>query len=116
MSDKKPTSRFKEPAGRPHYVRQWRKYRGYTQEQLAERAEMSPANVSQIENSKQDYTQATLERLASALQCEPADLLMRDPSQTEVPWSLWEQAKTSQREQIISIMKVIVGDTTETDD
>ena len=46
--------------------------------------------------------------------CEPADLVMRNPLDTEAPWSLWDQADKGKREQIISIMRVIVGGKTGT--
>ena len=36
---------------------------------------------------------------------------MRDPTDTDAPWSLWDQAKQGEREQIISMMKIIIGKT-----
>ena len=62
-----------------YYFRAWRKYRGLTQEQLAERVEMSVSSISQIETGQQGFTDSTLQALAHALQCEPGDLLSRDP-------------------------------------
>ncbi|MRI57383.1 XRE family transcriptional regulator [Methylobacterium sp. DB1607] len=109
MAGSKVRTRFKQPRGRPHFIKEWREYRGLKQEQLAERIGKSVATVSQIESRKQDYTKTTLEAIADALMCEPADLVMRNPLDTEAPWSLWDQADTGKREQIISIMKVIVG-------
>jgi transcriptional regulator with XRE-family HTH domain len=105
MVEKKVTTRFKTPPGRPTYIRAWRKYRQLTQEQLAERAEMSPGNLSQLENQKQDYTRSTLERLAEALNCDPVDLLIRDPNDPEGIWSLWDQAKPAQKRQIIGVIE-----------
>ena len=64
---------------RRHYLREWRAYRGLTQERLAERAGLTPGAISQLENDQVGYTQASLEALANALQCEPAELLGRDP-------------------------------------
>ncbi len=68
-----------------HFLRAWRKYRGLTQEQLADRIGMSGSNISLLESGKQNYTQRILEELALALGTSPASLLTEDPvDQTEM--------------------------------
>lgn len=69
------------PKRRPprHFIRQWRIHRGLTLEQLAERVGVTHGALSQLERGLVNYTQPMLESLAFALQCEPADLIMRDP-------------------------------------
>lgn len=62
-----------------YFFRAWRKYRQLTQEQLAERVNMSVSSISQLETGKQGFTDTTLMALADALSCEPGDLLSRDP-------------------------------------
>lgn len=96
---------------RPIFIRQWRKKAGLTIAQLAERLEVSTSNVSQLELGDINYTQPMLEAIANELGCSPADLLMRDPTQTEAPWSIWQEAKPGERKQIIQMMKVITGKT-----
>jgi DNA-binding Xre family transcriptional regulator len=76
-------TRFKQPPFRPTFIRQWRKKRGLTLEVCAERAGMSKGNLSNIETGKTGYNQATLEALADALQCDPVDLLIRNPVDPE---------------------------------
>lgn len=68
-----------KPERRRHFVKEWRRYRHLTQEQLAERIEKTHGAISQLENGKIDYTQGMIEALAVALNCEPGDLLSRDP-------------------------------------
>ncbi|MEN3229219.1 helix-turn-helix transcriptional regulator [Methylorubrum rhodesianum] len=97
-----------------HFIVEWRKHRGLTQQQLADRMETTKASVSRVETYETGYTQDFLEACAYALMCEPADLVMRNPLDTEAPWSLWDQADKGKREQIISIMRVIVGGKTGT--
>ncbi len=63
-----------------HFLRAWRKYRGLTQEQLADRIGVSGSNISLLENGKQNYTQRILEELALALGTSPASLLTEDPA------------------------------------
>lgn len=74
----KVTPRLKRPPPK-YFFRAWRKERGLTQEQLAERIGMSVSSVSQIETGKQGFTDGTLMAFADALNVEPGDLLSRDP-------------------------------------
>ncbi|UJW87921.1 helix-turn-helix domain-containing protein [Devosia sp. SL43] len=69
-----------KPTKPRHFIRQWRKYRRLTQEQLADRIDATSGAISQLENGIINYTQPTLEALAYALNCEPGDLLTRDPN------------------------------------
>ena len=62
------------------YFRAWRKFRGLTQEQVAERVGIGAPAVSQIETGKQGFTDTTLMAFAAALNVEPGDLLSRDPN------------------------------------
>lgn len=69
-----------KPEKARHFIKEWRKYRGLTQEQLAGRIEQTSGAISQLENGIINYTQPTLEAIAYALRCEPGDLLSRDPN------------------------------------
>lgn len=90
------------------FLKEWRVYRGLTQEQLAERAEMSPANISHLENGRINYTQEALEHLASALNCEPAHILMVDPTRDDAIWSIWERAEEAERTRIVDVARALV--------
>jgi transcriptional regulator with XRE-family HTH domain len=92
---------------RPTFIREWRKYRELTLEQLAERVDMTSSHLSMLERGQRGYTQETMEALAYALMCEPQDLLMRRPG-NDAMWSIWEQAKPSERETIIELARTIV--------
>lgn len=94
-------------AKQPHYIKEWRKHRGLTQEQFAERIGIDRAYLSKIENGKRRYDQPFLEAAAVVLQCEPADLLIRDPSDPDGIWSVWEQLKPVERSQVVEIAKTI---------
>lgn len=69
-----------KPKKATHFIREWRKHRHLTQEQLAERIDVTSGTISQLENGLINYTQPTLEALAYALSCSPGDLLSTDPS------------------------------------
>lgn len=95
------------PMASRHFIREWRKHRGLSQEQLAERIGMNRAYLSKIESGKRRYDQPFLEAAAEVLRCEPADLIMRDPSDPEGIWSIWEQLKPVERSQVVEIAKTI---------
>lgn len=73
----------KKPSQPKHFIRKWRKFRGYTLENLAADVGSTHATLSRIERGKLPYGEDILEKLAWALKCTPADLLARDPSRKE---------------------------------
>lgn len=93
---------------KPLFLRQWRKHRGLTQEVLADRAGITQGMVSQLENNESDYTGGLLLVLSDALQCDPVDLIIRDPSDSESLWTIWDQAKPGQRRQITEVAKTLI--------
>ncbi len=66
---------------RRHFIREWREFRGFTQEGFAEVLRTTKASISRIEGGKQSYTQDFLEACADALGTHPAALLMRVPTE-----------------------------------
>jgi transcriptional regulator with XRE-family HTH domain len=103
----------KHGARQRHFIREWRKHRGYTQGQLAEIAGMSVANLSRVETGDQQYTQDLLEALAEALTVEPATLIMRLPSDASSIWSLWERASPAERQKFEALAAIILNDGTD---
>lgn len=88
-----------------HFIREWRKHRDLTQEQLAERLGMTYQNLGKIERGLVSYTQPLLEGLADALNCTPADIIMRDPSKPDSIYSIWEQLEPAAKSQVVEIAK-----------
>jgi transcriptional regulator with XRE-family HTH domain len=111
----KVTTRFKgQPRYRLTFIRQWRESRSMTLEVLAERVGeriggMTHASLSRIERGLQPYSQPVLEAIADELTGgDVASLLMRDPSDPNAIWSIWDQAKPGERKMIVDIAKTIV--------
>ena len=102
-----------KPARRPTFIRPWRKHRGLTLAQLADRlsveleVDISEGQLSRIERGETPYSQDILEALAAALRCEPADLIMRDPVQPDGVWSLLDSLKPTERLQAVEIIKAL---------
>lgn len=104
----KVVSRLKpEPKYGLTYIRAWRKFRGLTLERLADRTGSTHATISRIERGEQPYSQPILEAIADALQTDPASLLMRDPTDEQAPWSIWEALRPDQRRQAIRLLKAL---------
>lgn len=90
------------------FLRQWRKERGKTLEMVAEHLHMSHSQLSRIERGEQPYNQELLEALADLYMCDVVDLLIRDPSQHEAIWTLWQRAKPGERRQIEAIADALL--------
>jgi len=68
------------------FVKEWREYRGWTQEFLADRAEMTKSMISEIESGKKRLHDDLLGPLAFAFGIEVSDLLTNPnaPSRNEL--------------------------------
>lgn len=66
-----------------HFIREWRKHRGHTLEELAEMIGVTHGALSQLERGAVNYTQPMLEALASALFCTPGELIEFNPLDPE---------------------------------
>lgn len=79
-----------------------------TLEMVGEAVELSHAQLGRIERGLQPYNQELLEALAELYGTEPASLIMRDPTKDEAIWSLWDQAKAGERQEIEKYAEFIV--------
>jgi len=93
------------------FIKEWRTFRGLTQEQLADRMGIARSYVSHVEGGKRRYDQLFLEAASEALGCTPADLIMRDPTQQGSIWSIWDQIPAQQREQAARVLETFVKKT-----
>lgn len=106
-----------------HFLRAWRKSRDLTLEQVAERVavigserrdaaddplssprSMTHATLSRIERGRQPYNQPLLEILAEIYMTDVASLLIRDPSDPEGIWSVWDRLKPGQRQAAMAML------------
>lgn len=91
-----------------HFIAQWRKHLGLTQDQVAERIDMSRENYSKIERGLVPYNQDFLEAVADALGRSPADLIMRDPN--SIAWSIYdtlEKLPEKTRKQALAVIDAL---------
>jgi len=87
-----PVKRTHAPRRRT-FLKEWREHRSLTQEQAAERIGVTQATLSRVERGVTPYDQDLLERIAFAYLCEPADLLMRNPTDKDAVWSITDNLR-----------------------
>ena len=96
-------------AFRKTLIRNWRKHRNLTLEQMADALDMSASHLSMLERGKRGYTQETLERIAAVLKTDTGSLLTVDPlSEPYSMWTVWAEAKPAQKRQIVEIAKALI--------
>jgi transcriptional regulator with XRE-family HTH domain len=103
-------------AAQRQYIKEWRKYRGLTQEQLAERIGIARSYLTKIERGDRRWDQPFLEAAAEALRCEPGDIIMRNPTDTEAIWTIWDRLTPPERIRAVAVLKAMKGDTTGSND
>lgn len=96
------------PRARKTFLRAWREHREKTLEQAAEFVGITHASLSRIERGLQPYSQPILEGLADLYMTDPASLLMRNPTDSEGLWSVWDNAKPGERRMILDIAKTVI--------
>lgn len=114
MAKNRVTPRPKQPLFGRHFLREWREHREYTLEEAGEAVGISHAQLGRIERRLQKYNQALLEALAELYQTDPASLLIRNPKSPEGMWSLWDQAKEGQRQEIEKYAEFVIKSRTGT--
>jgi transcriptional regulator with XRE-family HTH domain len=80
------------------FLKQWRIYRGLSQERLAMRLGTSKGHISNLEAGKARWNEDHLAAWADALDCDPVDLLIRNPTDPEGIWSIWDRVKPVDRD------------------
>lgn len=96
----------------PNFLKQWRTYRGLTQEKLGEMVDLTSSSISQIEHGKQWVSTESFLGLCRALDCTPAELLAHDPTRPDSFWPLFQTAETltgRDRRHVWAIMKAALA-------
>lgn len=103
-----------EQNGGPNHLEAWRKFRGITQEQLAEMGGTSHQVIGYLERGRTQLSAKWLRRLAPALQTSPGLLLDHDPNDLDSDLiDMWVNASPVERRQIVAITGTILKNGTE---
>jgi transcriptional regulator with XRE-family HTH domain len=83
-----------------------------SQERLAGRLEVSFGLISQWETGETKLTEERLLQLADALQCEPGDIMSRDPNSPEYKlWRIIEGLPTADKDQALRVIEALTRKT-----
>ncbi len=93
---------------RTNHIRAWRKHRKLSLERLADHVGTSHASLSRVERGLQEWKESLLYALADALQTDAVSLIIRDPTDPEGIWEVWDIAKPVERRKIIKIARTIL--------
>lgn len=93
------TVHMAKPKTQPrHFLRAWRKFRGYTLERVAEHVGMTHQNLGKIERGQVPFNEPLLDILADYYRTDRGSLIMRDPNQKDALWSILDQLPVVKRE------------------
>lgn len=98
--------------GGPNYLRAWREFRRFTQDDLAEKAGTTQGQIAHLEADRRELSAKWLRRLAPALGTTPGMLLDHDPNDlpTDVI-EVWINATSEERRQLADMSRIIVKGT-----
>jgi transcriptional regulator with XRE-family HTH domain len=83
---------------------------GINQKELADKADVTPSFISQIENNQISPSLSSFLQIADALHIDPTELLQRDAKQKDLPWHITRESikqRLIERESEYSIYSVI---------
>lgn len=92
-----------------HFFKEWRDYRGLTQDQAISRLGWSQSKISRIEAGATPYNQDDLEMAAEAYSCSVTDLLTVNPFKEGEVVDLMRMINDRNRDQAIRVLKALTG-------
>lgn len=101
--------------GGPNYLREWRKFRGMTQQELAAAVETNANMIQYLESGERGLSAKWLRRLAPVLDTTSGMILDHNPYDLDSDMiEIWATASNREKRQIADVAKAIVR--TGTDD
>lgn len=91
----------------PTRLRAWREHAELTIEQLAEKAGTTGATISRLERGLQPYGQELFERIAKVFDRPAADIIDRDPGESETIESVMAGMSESTRAYGLAMLKAL---------
>jgi transcriptional regulator with XRE-family HTH domain len=110
---KDPNQSRTETDERPtHYLREWRKFMGWSQEELAEMADVHQSKIARVESGKRGLKAGFLKELARAFKVPASALLEVNPAteegrQTASMLLAWNKLTGGQRADMLRMMRAI---------
>jgi transcriptional regulator with XRE-family HTH domain len=94
-----------------HYLAEWRRYRGWSQMELAEMVDVSHSKISRIETGETELKPSFLKKLARIFHIPPVAILTVNPQgegrQTAEMLDVWAAIAPGKREDALSILRAL---------
>ena len=91
-----------------NYLRQWREFRGLSQDDLAAAIDTTKSVVSLLENEKRPLSSKWLRRIAEALNTRPGYILDHDPHEVDKDiFELWSRLSDAERGQAANVLRAL---------
>lgn len=92
-----------------HFIREWRRHAGLTQDELAQAMGVSRSYASLVESGRRRYDQKFLEAASRVLGCSMTDLIARPPGQQESIDTLLAELPEDERVRIHLVVKAMLA-------
>lgn len=90
----------------PNHLRAWRKFRGMTQQELADALDTTKSVISDLERGVVQLNDKWLRRLAPVLETQPGILLDHDPSELDNDIiDIWAHIPDESRAQAAAVLR-----------
>jgi transcriptional regulator with XRE-family HTH domain len=92
-----------------NHLREWREFRGMSQDELAARVETAKGVISLLENGKRALSDKWLRRLADVLDTRPGHILDIDPNDLDTDIvDIWTRLDKNDQAQAASILRTFI--------
>lgn len=93
----------------PHFLREWRKFRKLTQDELAARVGTSKSVISDMERGQLQLSPKWARRIAPILETQPGHLLDHDPNDLDTDIiDIWAHIPDENKEQAAAMLRALV--------
>ena len=90
----------------PHYLREWRKFRHMTQQELADALDTSKSVISDMERGELQLSPKWLRRIAPILDTQPGYILDHDPNELNNDIiDIWAHIDAKDRDQAARVLR-----------
>lgn len=90
----------------PHYLREWRKFRHMTQQELADAIDTSKTVISEMERGNLQLSPKWLRKIAPILRTQPGHILDHDPADLDNDIiDIWAHIPDENREQAAAVLR-----------
>lgn len=93
----------------PHHLREWRKFRRMTQQELADEIGTSKTVISEMERGNLQLSPKWLRKIAPVLRTQPGHILDHDPEDLDNDIiDIWSHIPDAEKEQAARVLRTFI--------